>query len=264
AENFALYETGTVLRFSEEGSLNYIRADLTPAYNSTVITSAGNQPKVREVMREFVFLRPGTVILHDRIIPTDPGAVIFNMLHTQFEPQQNNDWFTVTGANSALFINQLTPQTTSEVITGFNVAGLDLDSAWGSPLTNEFENEAYGRYRIQFIPATDNPIQHFLTLLIATSKDATPPDAQYVVGDGMYGAALNDWQVMFDDDPGNITATRFEVMPGANNLLFTGLQPLGQYQVMLPDSTDTDVQADDAGTLYIFVEQSGEIRLNAR
>jgi hypothetical protein len=47
-------------------------------------------------------------------------------------------------------------------------------------------------------------------------------------------------------------------------LLVTGLEPFGRYRLTLADGTRADVTADDAGTLFVFVEQSGDISLNIR
>jgi hypothetical protein len=51
----------------------------------------------------------------------------------------------------------------------------------------------------------------------------------------------------------------------APNLFLTGLEPLGSYRVTLPAGTRTTMQADDAGTLYIFLTEVGQdIRIQKR
>jgi hypothetical protein len=260
AENRSLYETGTILRFAVEGSMNYFRADLTAAYNSSVYTTPGNSPKVREVMREFVYLRPGTLIVHDRVSPTNPNAVIFSLIHANNPPTQVGLGFRFSAGEGGLYVQQLAPQINVEVIEGFRVAGESLP-----PGTNAYEDAPYGGHRIQFVPGESRDAQYFLTALVADDIASTNiPQMRYVPGDGTYGVTVDDWLVMFDDDPGNVTRTDFNVPPSVVNLLVTGLEPFGRYRLTLADGTRADVTADDAGTLFVFVEQSGDISLNIR
>jgi len=253
-----LYETGTVLRFSEEGSMHYFRANLTPAYNSTYYTTPDNRAKVDDVLREFVFLRPDILLVHDRILTTNAEFVPLTLFHVNSIPQERLTWYGLTEDNGTLWMQGLAPQNRGQIIEGYQVEAVNIPQA----IFNDTETEDVGLYRVQFIPTTQQLDHHFLTVF-AIGRPAPPP-TQYIDGNGVYGAVIDDWQIMFDDDPGNITRTDFAVQDGVINLLITGLTPLGEYRVTLPNGRAANLLADDAGTLFIFIEQSGTIRLVER
>jgi hypothetical protein len=257
AEKHLPYETGTILRFSEEGNLHYFRADLTPAYNSTVYVSPGNQPKVSEVLREFIYIRPGWLVIHDRAAPINDGSTLINMMHLSTPPTENGDWLEVRAGNSLMYLGQFAPQAVYQLSEGYSVQGETIE-----PIFNPYENQPYGIHHVQFVDSN-----FFLTVIAVDDErfSLAPPTAAYVPGDGVYGVRLNDWQLMFDDDPGDITQATYPVLPDVPNLFLTGLEPLGSYRVTLPAGTRTTMQADDAGTLYIFLTELGqEIRIQRR
>ncbi|NJL92631.1 MAG: DUF4962 domain-containing protein [Anaerolineae bacterium] len=263
AESAATYETSDILRYAEEGRLNYLRADLTAAYNSPGHTSPINRPKVQEVLREWVFIRPSSLVIYDRVRTTQPEFVPFALLHLDAPPTPlGESWWRVLGGESQLFLAGVAPQNTLEVIEGYQVAGETLP-----PRYNATESRDHGAYRVQFTPRqpTTSTEHFFLTLLVADTATALlPPRWTWVQGQGMVGVAWGAWQVMFDDDPGNLSQASLQVQPGVNQLLLTGLVPSGSYRVSLADGTQTDLVADSAGTLYIFNEQAGLVSLVTR
>jgi len=260
-DNPARYETGTILRFAEEGGSNYLRADLTPAYNSTAYTNPGAQPKVDEVLREVVYIRPGVLVIHDRVKTIDPNTLPISQFHTNAAPVRENDWLRVTAGRSLLYLRGIAPQNTAQITSGYTVAGETIEQS----TPNRYENQPYGAYHIQFIPNQQLERHFFLTLMITEEVGVLRlPETYFVDGDGTYGVGFDDWLVMFDDDPEDITGTSFNVFASVSNLLVTGLAPLGSYRVTFADARTFNLQADDAGTLYIFVEIPGEVRLRKR
>lgn len=231
--------------------MTYLRANLTTAYNSPDFISADNQPKVREVLREVVYLRPGTLVIHDRVIPMEGPFIPSVIFHTHTEPVEAGNWLQVTQGNSTLSLAGIAPQNAYEVSSGYSAAGQEISFD---------SDETYGGYSIQFGPIEARRSHFFITLVIADESGAeSPPDWQFVQGEGVRGVAWGDWQVMFDDDPDNISQASFQA--DAPNVLVTGLQPLGAYRVVFPDGTRDEIVADDAGTLYIFLNFFGEFRL---
>ncbi len=255
-ENAATYETGDILRVAQEGGLTYLRADLTAAYNNTNFVSADNQPKVREVLREMVYLRPNIVLVHDRVTPMEGAAFLPSVIfHTNSEPTPEADWLKVVAGDSALYLAGIAPQNEVMLSDGYIVAGETLDFT-----PNASETDPYGLYHMQFTPIEARVSHFFVTVMVVDAADSIIPVAwEFVRGDGVHGAANHEWQVMFDDDPGNISLATFEAK--APNILITGLQPLGAYRLTLPDGTGEELVADDAGTLYIFLDNTGELRL---
>jgi len=101
-EHAPIYETGDILRHENTGTLGYVLADATAAYNTPAYNQAegadlpGNVAKVMRFQRELVYLRPSdgweheAVVLHDRVGVTDPsfsGANTKLLFHMQNEPE---------------------------------------------------------------------------------------------------------------------------------------------------------------------------------
>ncbi|MFP4321621.1 MAG: hypothetical protein ACLFTK_04135 [Anaerolineales bacterium] len=254
AENPQAYETGTILRFAEEGGLVYFRADLTAAYNSPRYSTAGNAPKVQEVLREIVFIRPATILLHDRITPTAPDAALINPFHTPTAPSLAGDWVRVANGDSLLFWRDLVPENRVALAEGYEVAGQDVSPSGASAPA----------FQITSQPTINRAHHPFLTLMRLGAQTGQAPDARYVSGEGVYGAVFDTWQILFDDDPQDIDRLTAEIMPGVTDVLIVGLAPLGDYRVTLPDGMRESLLADDAGTLYIFTSQPGTLSLARR
>lgn len=265
ADHRASYETGAILRYAEEGLMTYFRADLTAAYNSPAYVSIGNRPKANEVLREFVYIRDGTLIIHDRVVPADPSFTVMNQLHFNAPPVTQGTWQQVTAGKATLYVTGVAPQNSFNVDDGYKVAGEVVDRAFGQPVGNAYESQPYGYYRLIFVPFEQRDTHYFLTVLIVQdSGQASLPSAAYVQGDGTYGVVIGDWQVMFDDDAGDLSGTTFPASETTPNLLITGLEPLGEYRLTLPDGSRDTVTADDAGTLFTQITYTGEVRLRQR
>ncbi|MBI4890635.1 MAG: hypothetical protein HY821_08410 [Acidobacteria bacterium] len=72
---------------SVPGRYDYVAADLTPAYNSTVWAEAGAVAKVSLVTRDFVYLRAERVfVVYDRVETTDAGYLPKFLLHSLSKP----------------------------------------------------------------------------------------------------------------------------------------------------------------------------------
>ncbi len=252
AENAPAFETGGILRFAEEGGLVYFRADLTAAYNSPLYTTPGNRPKAQNVLREVIFIRPDVLLVHDRVTTSDPDAALINSFHVPAQPAALGEWWRIDNGDSHLFWRDLAPGNQVQISEAYDVAGQSVPPA----------GQVAAPYHIRSIPAERTAHQPFLTLMIVGG--AQPPIAQPMQGDGVYGVAFGSWQVLFDDDPQNISTATAEILPGVSDVLVVGLAPLGEYRAELPDGTRRTVQADDAGTLYFFTGTAGRLRLSSR
>ncbi len=77
---------------SEKGVFDYVAADLTPAYNSTVYCIPGQTPKVSRVTRQFLYLRePEAVLVVDLIEKTDPAWRSKWLLHSFDKAMTKNE-----------------------------------------------------------------------------------------------------------------------------------------------------------------------------
>jgi hypothetical protein len=133
-ENWQSYDTGTITRFGEAGGATYLRADITGAYNSTVYTTPENRAKVSAVIREFVYWRPGRVIVSDRVITTYPSYTPIDVFHFQSEPSPSGLFFGSLVRDSAIYAQNLLPNSQVTMVPGFQVAGETVDKSWGEPV----------------------------------------------------------------------------------------------------------------------------------
>lgn len=85
----AHYEGAELLEYRHsDGRYTYISSDLTGAYNSTRHDDRGEGGKVEKVQRELIYLhRSDRLIVHDRVITTDPSYQVKWILHTRNKPE---------------------------------------------------------------------------------------------------------------------------------------------------------------------------------
>lgn len=67
---------------------DYVRADTTRSYNSTLITSDRHSPKVSHVTRDILFLRPDElIVMYDRVVSTKAEYPKRWLLHSVYRPE---------------------------------------------------------------------------------------------------------------------------------------------------------------------------------
>ncbi|NLF75104.1 MAG: DUF4962 domain-containing protein [Chloroflexi bacterium] len=264
-ENWRAYDTGSIVRQGEIDGITYLRADITGAYNSTVYATPENRAKVSLVQRELVYLRPGTVIVSDRVNTTYPSYTPMTLFHFQAAPQPDGLFFRVQVDGSALYLQNMLPDSRVTLVEGYEVAGQLIDESWGEPVSNTFEDQPYGIYRLEITPANPDMAYWFLTTLIAQNAEADrPAENLLVLGEGVRGVVRGDVQVMFDLNPGDgadVTAAVFPLSSGVRQMLLTGLRPNAVYRLEAEGSFVQTVQADAAGLLLLNDVPPGEISL---
>lgn len=175
----AQFETGGVTAFEASRFHDYAACDSTRAYNSTAFVSPGNAPKVREVTRQLVFLRPELVVLFDRVESTDPTYVKRFVLHGLARPLfPSADTFSIDGRDGRLLGRRLLPASGMQgLVEGFSVGGMDVPSlATGA--------ESRGA-RVEDQSAAPEAREYFLHLLDAgrAGRAVLPPSTLVEEGD---------------------------------------------------------------------------------
>lgn len=87
------FERGGITAFeSIAGELDYIAADITAAYNSTLWAEPGSEPKVSLVTRQFLYLRrERAFVIYDRVETTNPRFLPKLLLHSLSKPLSRNE-----------------------------------------------------------------------------------------------------------------------------------------------------------------------------
>jgi MYXO-CTERM domain-containing protein len=183
----AQFETGGVTAFEASRFHDYAACDTTRAYNSTAYATEGNAPKVREVTRQLVFLRPDLVVLFDRVESTDPSYVKRFVLHGPTRPLfPTLDTFSIDGAEGRLLGRRLLPLSGAQgLVEGFRVDGMDF-----SPLVTGAE--ARGA-RVEDSSSAPEAREYFLHLLaVGPAGRATLPTSTLVDESGRVGVRVVD------------------------------------------------------------------------
>lgn len=90
-----------VKAFETNEHFTYIASDATTCYNEN---------KVEEVIRQFIFIYPDYFIIFDRVTSKSHDQKKTWLLHTQHEPQIDNDIFSAVHRNGKIFVRTLMPQ----------------------------------------------------------------------------------------------------------------------------------------------------------
>ncbi len=267
-ENWQIYDTGSITRFGEEGDITYLRADITGAYNSTFYSTPENRAKVDKVIRELIYWRPGTVFVYDRVVTTAPSFTPMTVFHFQNEPTASGLFFGTLVGNSAIYMQNMLPNSRVSMVPGYQVAGQTVDQSWGELASNDFENTLYGPYRLEITPGAAQLDNWFMSTFIAqNASDPPPAEGILVLGDGMRGVIRGNVQVMFDLTPGdatNVTEATFQIGSGVLYTLLTGLEPSGTYQIQGEGSFSQTLTASDAGLILLANVPPGGTRIQAQ
>ncbi|MBU0662418.1 heparinase II/III family protein, partial [Candidatus Micrarchaeota archaeon] len=116
-------QTAEITNFEDGAQYTYTLADLTNSYNNPECAFS-NSPKVENVEREFLYLRPNYVVVFDRITSLDASYAKVWPLHTLAEPDVSGTetelaWgestytgssATITNEEGRLFVKALLPE----------------------------------------------------------------------------------------------------------------------------------------------------------
>ncbi|NDJ84773.1 MAG: hypothetical protein GYB66_02700 [Chloroflexi bacterium] len=259
--NRIAFETGNFVRLFDSPGITYMQTNLTTAYNSVFYTTQGNTAKVESVIRELVYIRPGTVLIHDRLVTLGPEFTTISSLHFDQRPRFDGLRWIVENGEAALYLQNLGPTPQSEIVEGYITSGQDTAIAAGRPL-----EPGPGWFRLDTYAQGGTATPWFLTGLIAQDRTAPPPAvATFATGNSMRGAVISTpeitWQVMFDDDPNDVSAATFMIEPDVQSLLITGLAAETPYRLMWADGRMETLTTHGAGTLVVSAPVPGSLTL---
>ena len=80
-------EAGRIEAYEDAAAYTRIASDLTGAYNSVTYSTPGNSPKVERVQRDLVYLRPGRLLILDRVVTTAGSGPPRFTLHLPAKPE---------------------------------------------------------------------------------------------------------------------------------------------------------------------------------
>jgi hypothetical protein len=170
------YETGDIKTFEHATCHDYVACDVTAAYDSPGYTTDGNMPKVKEVSRQLVFVRPEVIVVFDRVDSLDPSFQKRFLLHasgTGVMPKVTGSTFTIDNGGGRLLGQTLLPAGAAiNLVTNWSVAGKPYPPDM-TALPNEPE---LGGNRLEVVSAAPALRDYFLHVFDATdpSKSSLP------------------------------------------------------------------------------------------
>ena len=240
----AQYETGSVTAFESAQFHDYAACDATRAYNSERFTAAPNAPKVREVSRQLVYLRPDVLVVFDRVEATDPRFEKRFALHALSRPVLQQDGAFVIQRNGGRLIGRTLypPDPRRALVDGFRVGTEEL------PTLSE-SGEGIGT-RIEVTHPVVAQREYFLHVLhVADTSSPAPPPVTLVEDRDTLGLRMTDPEsgqtTTLSFDRSNAMGGTLRVTTGDGQVRYAGR--LGMGGVVYPATADAGPVALDGG-----------------
>lgn len=159
----AQYDTGGITAFEHSDLHDYAACDATRAYGSTVVANGANRPKVREVTRQVVFVRPDFVVVFDRVDATDPSYEKRFTLHALTRPVITDaSRFVISQGTARLVGETLLPRgARSALADGYRVDGMTF-----APSLDGLESRGS---RLDVSPPAGSPARDYFLHVLSTS-----------------------------------------------------------------------------------------------
>jgi hypothetical protein len=176
----------------------YAAGDFTRSYSAK---------KASSVTRQIIFVRPGTFIIFDRVVATDPNFRKSFLLQTAKVPERTQTHWVVTnpgpsedhgipGPSGKLFIQILEPA--DNTVQLFHGADLYRYKAGGPAYPPQWLDNPAPECRMEVSPSVPATSDHFLHVLTATDGDAkTVPLAAYKFEEDDLVVTLGELTVRF-------------------------------------------------------------------
>jgi hypothetical protein len=281
------YAAAEILTFDSGEGFDYLAADLTRAYNSTLYAEPGDPAKVAEVSRRFLYLRePQAIVVLDRVVTTDPAYRVQWLLHTPAKPETPAErpvegtsddgilttadrWLRVAYENGELFQQAILPEQGQILKIGGPhyrhwvegpQGGVNLEPAG----EHHEEPNSYGLWRVQ-IEAPVGATEHVLLNVLwprPTGAPAPAPARLVAQGEGRTVLAVGDWVVVLVDPGRRAGPFSYTAPEGTRQHLVVGLPGRSGWSVTSPEG-EVAMAASVEGSLS-FAGGAGEVSLGFR
>jgi hypothetical protein len=174
-----------LLAFEDRQSYLYVAGDCTRAYSPR---------KLEFWTRQIIFLRPGTVVIFDRVKTKDPAFQKTWLLQAMKPPVNQAPHLVVTNGKGRLFVQTLLPAKPQVRLC----SGDDLYRYGGQSFPPSRNTGPAPECRIEVSPSSPAAVDYFLHVLTATdaSVESVPPAAAAAQGSEVL-VALGDVRIAF-------------------------------------------------------------------
>ena len=192
------YVRGEILAYESGDEFTYVVGDATASY------APG---KVVEFTRAFLFVRPSTFVVFDRVESADSSHVKRWLLHSAAEPRLNDDGsIAIANDASELVVRTLAPAGRHTHVVGGEGREFEVQGQNYAP-TKEYDPDEAGRWRVEVspdAPASRDYFLHVLTVDAAESQATVREDTDTLTA--LVSDGSGEWAISFAKT-GELTAT---------------------------------------------------------
>ena len=174
------FERATIFNWESRPNVDYIRADITRAYNSDFFTGHGrkktNRPKVDSVVRTLVYLKPDIVLVHDKVVSKDKTFKKVWNLNVARQPYLGEDGvFMALNGTAKLAGKTLLPVNSDREVWGSHKPRFQIDGYDMRPTDVDLAEYPVvpGGWMIRVSPTEQNLADEFLHVLVAGDNSMT-------------------------------------------------------------------------------------------
>lgn len=217
------YDVSTT-RYAADGRAVVAVGDLTSAYDPGCVRSGCTERAVKKVVRTVVYVRPGALVVRDRIVLADPSFGATWIAHGLAPFAIADGWFSVTRQKSRAWGRILLPRGEKPLMRKEPTTTEDYIYLRDSPYTD--------MWRVDVASPRGRPEREFLVWMVATASDADRPRVMRVMGEGIDGGVgdLGDGRlgaVLFAASP---AGGRIDLPAGLGPMVVVGLDPGARYR----------------------------------
>ncbi|MEZ6153076.1 MAG: hypothetical protein R3C09_23490 [Pirellulaceae bacterium] len=232
AETKRIYEN-FIVNFKRRVSFDAIRNNTNAfTYAAGDATKAFSSDKVSLFTRQFLHIRPGYIVIFDRVKSTDPAMEKCWLLHTIDEPTIDGRIARVSHKQGSLFCQTLLPIHSQTTKIGGPGKEFYVDGQ-NHPIEKQRGHFEPGAWRIEVQPTEANTVDCFLHFIhVADAEQQRAPQAALIDRADQYGlrVKLNDRELgvtFHKSGPvgGHIQINRSEVNPKTDQPLTTLVVP---------------------------------------
>jgi hypothetical protein len=186
-----------ILAYESGEELTYVVGDATASY------APG---KVVEFTRAFLFVRPSTFVVFDRVESADPTHVKRWLLHSATEPRVSDGAFVIGNEVSELMVRTLAPAAARMDVVGGEGREFEVNGR-NYPPTKRYDPDEAGRWRVEISPEAAVARDYFLHVLTvdgAGAEATVREDADTLTA--VVRDDTGEWAVTFTKE-GELTAT---------------------------------------------------------
>jgi hypothetical protein len=243
-----------ITRFADDGRDAIVSGDFGEAYAPSCAEDGCSQRSVRSARRAIVYVRPGVVVIDDRVALDDASFGVTWAAHFATAPTVKGASASATAGGSRVDVATLFPADAHAAVVR------EPTKTGDGPYR---ANEPWGpMWRLEVASPTGARERRFLHVIVAGAKSGREPFVRFLDGNGLTGALVNDVSDGLDADGVDVLFADNErggdglVAPASDRVIVVGLRPDARYHL-------ASECAGPHERVYLTLDEQAEKRANA-